>query len=65
MTTYSEVQPCCEICWYELLSDEKPKRMVIPNTEMCVYCGLWDQSGIYITVDPSAVLYPSLKISRE
>jgi hypothetical protein len=60
---YSWTQPCCDECWEAEVSPSiNPRRLKIGReTEICVYCGLWTQSGIYIRIDPDAALYPSLK----
>lgn len=58
---YSWTQPCCDDCWDERNPDRPSLRLRIRESEQCVYCGLFSQSGIYVRIDPEDAPFPSLK----
>lgn len=57
---YQWTQPQCEICFRRDNPEKDPARLKSPESERCVTCGLWNQDGIYIRIDPAEAPYPSL-----
>ena len=59
---WSWTQPCCVDCWNER-NPRRPAHTMEADTETerCVYCGRWDQSGIYVRTDPATAPYPSTR----
>lgn len=58
---YSWTQPCCVDCWNERNPDRQAVVLRQAETEQCVYCGRWAQSGIYVRIDPADASYPTLR----
>jgi hypothetical protein len=59
-TIWSWTQPICEDCWETHYNGHIAHRLTKPETEVCVWCGKNNTSGIYIRVDPKYASYPTL-----
>ena len=47
----------CEKCWKDTGHDFEPTRFIPPETEICCYCGVETNSGIYIRNNPDNVAF--------
>lgn len=61
MTRYSWTQPICGDCYAERNPGRDPVRVVMPEEEQCVHCGLVTAEGLYTRIDPDYARYPSLR----
>ena len=64
----SWTQPICERDWIaqhaswadgEVVSIDRPHRLVDPEIERCAYCGEPTIFGVYVRDDPARVKYPA------
>lgn len=66
MMRLSWTQPCCDECWPRFRplqgfqSLQEPFRIRDRRNEVCVFCGEFTDSGIYVRVDPLKYRYSSL-----
>lgn len=56
---YSWTQPQCARCFEEQNPGCIPHVLVLSETEQCVTCGVWNQNGIYIRIDPATAPFPT------
>ena len=57
---YGWTQPICESCFKIVFAGRSCRRLIVPEPEICVYCGLPATTGIYIRINPSEAYHPSL-----
>jgi len=55
---FSWSQPCCDDCWTRRDGERTPFRMNFPVKEICAWCGMFTESGIYVRHDPADVPFP-------
>lgn len=57
---YGWTQPCCDGCWEERNPGRTATVVIDAGVEVCVYCGVENQSGIYVRIDPDTAPHPTL-----
>lgn len=63
MKRYSWTQPQCTDCWVRFNPDRLPVRVKGAHHEQCVSCGEDTVAGVYVRIDPTTALFPSIKKS--